>query len=297
MNAAALRSNGLALLALAAVVDSSSAYFSRLAAIDGFTMASGRGLFAFLFILALLVLRDGRGTWRALVGIGVWGLVFAALNSAGMIMNILSLKLTAVANFFMIFATAPFAAAIAGRLVLGEKLDVTTLLAAIAGMVGIAVMMFSGARSGGLLGDILALCVVMTYSAIVLLARYHKFDVLPAICVTTLFSFIFALPMADFTAMPARDIGVLAIFGIFQLGLGNILIFRAVSRIPAAQSGLLGILSAAFAPIWVFVLLGEVPPPATLAGGAIILTAAATHLAWTIYSARRTPAEPVPFAI
>ena len=143
-----------------AVVDSTSGLFTRLLATDGFTTASGRGFAAFLFLLAVLLAGSGRQTLRRLLGIGLFGVAFVALNSLGMVMNILSLSLTSVANFFMIFATAPFIAAIAARIVLGEKLDVATLLAALAGFIGIAVMMFAGARSGGLLGDLLALCCV-----------------------------------------------------------------------------------------------------------------------------------------
>jgi drug/metabolite transporter (DMT)-like permease len=55
---------------------------------------------------------------------------------------------------------------------------------------------------------------------------------------------------------------------------------------------LLGILNAGFAPMWVFLFLHEVPPPATLLGGAIILTAAIAHLVWTISASR--PAAPAP---
>ncbi len=274
---------GLVLLVLGSMVDSTSGLFTRLLGTDGFTTASGRGFMAFAFLLVLLVLRDG---WRgpiALVRIGPWGFAFVALNGIGMVMNILSLANTSVANFFMIFATAPFVAALAGRFFLGERLDLATLLAALAGFAGITVMMASGASSGGLVGDLLAVACLFCYSAIVLVVRRGgDIDMLPAIAVTVLASGLLALPFADFSAVAARDWPILAVFGAVQLAGGNLLIFAAVKRIPAAQSGLLGILNAAFAPSWVYMFLGEVPPPATLAGGAIILTAAVAHLAWSL---------------
>jgi drug/metabolite transporter (DMT)-like permease len=282
------RRNGLLLLTAGAAVDSTSGLFSRLVQTDGFTIASGRGFIASLFLLALLAWRDRDGTLGSLKGIGWAGLAFVLLNALGMIMNMLSLTYTAVANFFMIFATAPFAAAIAGRLVLKERLDLATMLAAAAGFGGIAIMMMSGARSGGLIGDILALGCVLTYSAIVLIVRRSPhLDILPTICLTTLASGILALPFASFSSLDERQWTILAVFGMFQLGFGNLLIFNAVGRIPAAQSGLLGILNAAFAPVWVFLFLGEVPPPATLLGGAIILTATAAHFLWAIRTERR----------
>ncbi|NMD08490.1 MAG: EamA family transporter [Phyllobacteriaceae bacterium] len=78
----------------------------------------------------------------------------------------------------------------------------------------------------------------------------------------------------------------MALFGMVQLAAGNLLLFYAMQRIPAAQSGLLGILNAAFAPLWVLVFLGEVPTSSALIGGAIILSSAAAHMVWTMMRAK-----------
>ncbi len=274
---------GLLLMFAGAAVDSTSGLFTRLIALDGFTIASGRGFAAFAFLLGILFWTSGQGTLRRLAGIGVWGLAFVGLNALGMVMNILSLSLTSVANFFMIFATAPFVAAVGARIFLRERLDPATLLAAVAGFIGITVMMVTGARSGAILGDLLAVGCVLAYSGLVMLMRYHRnLDILPTIALTTLTSGLIALPFAEFSTVGSGDALLLAVFGAFQLALGNILIFSAASRIPAAQSGLLGILNAAFAPLWVFLFLGEIPPASTRAGGAIILTAAVAHLVWSL---------------
>ena len=282
------RPTGLAMLIAGSAVDSTSGLFSRLITADGFTTASGRGFFAFLLLTLVLTWRDRARTLRSLLGIGLGGIAFVLLNASGMVMNMLSLKFTAVANFFMIFATAPFVAALAGRIVLGEKLDLATLLAALAGFAGIAIMMVSGASSGGLIGDLLALACVLTYAAIVMVVRRNPhLDMLPVLALTVLTSGLIALPFASFGGLPGHDWAILVLFGFFQLAVGNLLIFAAVSRIPAAQSGLLGILNAGFAPVWVFLFLGEVPPLATLIGGSIVLGSAAAHLVWTIMQSRR----------
>lgn len=279
---------GLLLLIAGAAVDSTSGLFTRLISADAFTTASGRGFAAFLFLLVLLALRDRLGLWRSLLGVGLWGAAFVGLNGFGMVLTILSLSNTTVANFFMIFATAPFVAALAARLTLGERLDGATMLAAVAGFAGIAVMMFAGARSGGILGDLLALGCVACYCGIILIVRRHPgMDILPVSALTVLLSGLLALPFADFASVTPRDGVLLVMFGVLQLAIANLLIFTAASRIPAAQSGLLGILNAGFAPLWVFFFLGEVPPPATLAGGAIILSAAVAHLVWTMRQAGR----------
>lgn len=272
--------SGLLILILGSAVDSTSGLITRLLGTDAFTAAAGRGLFAALALGAVLWWREGGRAPARLAAVGAAGAAFVALNSLGMVMNILSLRFTAVANFFMIFATAPFVAALAGRVFLAERLDRATLAAALAGLVGIVVMMAGGAQSGGLAGDLLACACVLTYSAGVMVVRLNPgMDMLPVLVLTVLASGLMVLPLADFAAVGGRDWALLAALGIFQLALGTVLIFAAVARIPAAQAGLLGILNAGFAPVWVFLGLGEVPPPATLAGGAIIIGAAALHLA------------------
>jgi len=279
---------GLGLLFVGAAVDSTSGLFTRLLPADGFTTASGRGFVAFAFLFLVLAIRERGRVLAPILGLGLWGAAFVAINAGGMVMNILSLKLTSVANFFMIFATAPFIAAVLGRVLLKERLDLATMFAAVAGFVGIAVMMLGGTSGGVNLGDVLALLVVLTYATIVLIVRKAgALDILPLCTVTVLASGFLSLPLADFSPMTARDWGVLGALGVFQLAIGNLLIFNAVARIPAAQGGLLGILIAGFAPLWVFLVLGEVPPPATLYGGAIILGAAVLHLIWTIRDARK----------
>ena len=275
---------GLMLMLAGAVVDSTSGLFTRLLQADGFTTASGRGFFALVLLLGVLIWRDRRRAGAALAGIGVVGLAFALLNAGGMVMNILSLKYTSVASFFRNFAAAPFVAALTGRAVLGERPETATLLAALAGFAGIAVMMLTGAQAGGqMLGKLLAVGCVLTYASVVLIVRGPPgMDILPVLCLTVGLSGIIAWPFADFSRLTVPDRGLFAVFGMVQLGIGNLLIFAAAARFPPAQSGLLGILNAAFAPAWVFAVLGEVPDRATLLGGAIILGAAVAHLGWTL---------------
>lgn len=281
---------GLLLMLLGSLVDSSSGLFTRLIEADNFTTASGRGFAAFAFLLILMALRDGRAMFGKLAGIGPLGWAFVCLNGIGMVLNVLSLRYTAVANFFMIFATAPFAAGLLGWVVLKEKLDGPTIVAALAGFAGIAIMMFAGARSGGLIGDLMALGCVFTYSCIVLIARRAtRFDVLPIITLTCLMSGLLTVPFSNFPAVTLPDGLMLAAFGTIQLAIGNLFIFAAASRIPPAQSGLLGVFNAGFAPLWVFFALGEVPPQATLVGGGLVLAAAIGHLVYTLSPRRALP--------
>ena len=273
---------GLLLLTIGAVIDSSSGLFTRLITADNFTVASGRSLAAFACLICALAIRERGRIWPSFAGIGKAGIAFALLNGAGMVMTILSLRHTSVANFFMISATAPFVAGLLGWLILRERLDRATALAALAGFAGIAIMMTGKTTANGQFGDLLALACVLTYSAIVLLTRGARFDILPVIALTCLVSGLMPLPWADFASLTLPDASILFLFGAVQIAIGNLFIFAAASRIPPAQSGLLGVFNAALAPLWVFLALGDVPATASLIGGGIVLAAAIAHLGYTL---------------
>lgn len=277
------RNLGLALILMAAAVDSLSGLFTRLVAADTWSMIFWRGIFAAVFVLGCMMVRYRWQAFGKFLAIGSTGVILIALNAAGMVAGLQSMRHTAIANFFMIFATAPFAAAILARGVIGERLDLPTLVAGALGFFGVFVMMIGSAESGKLTGDLLACAVVLSYSLLVLTIRRRNVREFEAVIVlTVLAGSLIALPFAEPFAIPSSDVPLLLLFGVIQLGLGNILIFSAARMIPAAQSGLLGVLNCALAPFWVWLALGDIPPAATIVGGSVVMAAAVGHLAWQI---------------
>ena len=61
--------------------------------------------------------------------------------------------------------------------------------------------------------------------------------------------------------------------GAIQLALGLALFTIGSKSVPAAELSLLSLLEPVLAPIWVWLAFAEIPPVATLVGGAVILAA------------------------
>ena len=61
--------------------------------------------------------------------------------------------------------------------------------------------------------------------------------------------------------------------GSVQLGLGSVCYTLGARHLPAAALQLLALLELVFLPLWVWLVVGEVPAPATLAGGGLVLAA------------------------
>jgi drug/metabolite transporter (DMT)-like permease len=62
--------------------------------------------------------------------------------------------------------------------------------------------------------------------------------------------------------------------------------------VPAIETSLLILLEPALNPLWAWLLAGERPPPAALAGGAVILGAAILHAARSARSPTRAADGP-----
>ena len=74
--------------------------------------------------------------------------------------------------------------------------------------------------------------------------------------------------------------------GCVQLGTGCLLATAASKHLSATELGLLALLEPILGPIWVWVLMGENPGPATLAGGAIVLAAVLANEAFAAWRGR-----------
>jgi drug/metabolite transporter (DMT)-like permease len=120
-----------------------------------------------------------------------------------------------------------------------------------------------------------AVCGV-SYAITIVLARARP-DV-PTTEATVLALLIVAAVTGPFAvmALPAGQMGLMALFGTFQMGLGLVLFTTGVRLIPAADAGLLSVLETVLGPLVVWLAFGEDPGVLTLIGGGIVVAAVVT---------------------
>ena len=95
----------------------------------------------------------------------------------------------------------------------------------------------------------------------------------PTVLLAGLIALSVALPIGWPLTASWRDVGVLAVMGVFQLGLGCLLLTLAVPHLSAAEIGLLSLLETTLGPVWVWLGIGERPSGPALCGGVIVITA------------------------
>lgn len=267
---------------------------------DSWTVVFWRCLFACLFLLAFMLVRDGpQGTIRLFRSMGWPGLTVAFGFATASTCFILAISYTTVANVVLIQAGVPLFAALISWLVFREPISAGTWIAIAAVIAGVAIMV-SGSLGGDIsfLGNGLALMIAVVFAVTtVVTRRYPHVRMTPAACVGSLIAATIGASMAEAWVVSASDFGRLFAFGALNLGLGMAMFVTGARMIPAALAALLGTVETMLAPVWVAILHNEIPDLRTAIGGTVILVALVTYLALEMRRQGRLAARAMPPAI
>jgi len=278
------------LVACAAVCWSSGGLIARLVTTGPWTTSLWRGLFASLFLTLVLWIARRRNIvaqWRE--G-GAPVLIAAVCMATASTCFIFALSRTSVANTAILMSTGPFVAGLLGFLLLGERVAPRTWVTMGVALAGAVVMVSSSYGRGAIVGDLLAVVMAGSFAtATVLVRRHPEIPMAPAAALATALTALVALPLAAPLETSARDLLLLAFFGVGQFGAGFLLFMAGARLIPAAESSLIGMLETVLGPLWVWLVLNERPGAATLTGGALILTALVANTVVDLVTPRRAP--------
>lgn len=277
---------GIALVAASAVVFGLAGVLTKSIDANPLTVTCWRGLIGGILMSAYVMWRR-RGPGGESLRLGLPGWLLAVLGTIASIAFIAAFKNTYVANVVVIYATVPFVVALLAWLIIGEAFRRETAMAAVACLVGVAIMVRSGLGGAHVLGDLLALFMTLTFALYaVLVRRFRDAPVVWAGAVSGLLGFIPAWFVTDPWAVAPADWPLLATFGA-TFALAVVLWTEGARRIPAAEAGLLGTTEVPFGILFAWLFLGEAPPSASLLGGAIVLCAVLAH-SWHDWAASRT---------
>ena len=242
---------------------------------DSWEITFWRSLFMTLFILGVLSLQYRGAVFARLHAVGLPGVIAGALWALMYVCFILALGHTSVANVLVLSSVAPFTSALLGRLVLHERVPARTWLAILAAVGGIVWMFVDSIGSGGLVGNLIALAIPFAFAVNVsILRRSHaQVDMIPTLVLSGIFSMAIALPFALPLEPSSKDIGLLAIMGVVQLGVGVLLMIRAAPHLKAAEIGLLAVLEILFGTLSTWLVVGERPGTGALIGGSVVIAA------------------------
>jgi drug/metabolite transporter (DMT)-like permease len=257
-----------------------------------FEITFWRSLFAALTVAGYFVLVRREGL-RPILATGRPGLLSGSLWAVMFVCFMLALTLTTVANTLLVMSIAPLLTALLAWVVLRLPVPGRTWLAILAATIGMVWMFARGdtAIAGGshLVGMMVALAVPLaSASNLVLLQRARaRVDLVPAVFLGGAISAAIMLPLALPLQAAPRDILLLAVLGVFQLGLPCMLMVVASRHLSAPEISLLALLEVVLGALWAWIGAGEVPATATVTGGTLVLAALIANEAMALRERRR----------
>ncbi|MEM9041948.1 MAG: DMT family transporter, partial [Actinomycetota bacterium] len=278
---------GPALVLASAVMFSFSGVLTKAIDAGSWTVLGWRGVIGGAGIAGYVWFRERNEPVRAVFRLGVRGWLLATVGGVGSITFIFAFKNTFVANVSVIYATAPFIAAVLERVIRGEPMRARTMKTAAVSFAGVVVIVVGSLGSPNLLGDSAAL-VMVTMMAIymVLIRTFPDVDAVLSGAAGGVLLFLIGWPIAQPLDVTQRDALLLAVFGLV-FAAATVLLIEGTRRLPAAEVGLLGSVETPIAIALAALLLQEVPPVASIVGSAIVLSAVLGH-AWSDRSRAQT---------
>lgn len=262
---------GRLLIALAALLWSSSGLFAKAQLFDdwptpsrGLLLAFWRASFAGLFLAPFV--RQARWNTRLAPMVICFTLMNATYLSA--------MTFTTAANAIWLQSTAPLWIFAAGLLLGREALNPHDLAPLVCGALGIALILAYELGGQAQMGTLFGLMSGACYAGVVISLRGLRAE--NAIWIVALNHLVAAAVLSIYAVYANQwpsleQLAVLAAFGVLQMGLPYVLFARGLKLIGSQEASLITLLEPVLMPVWVYLAWGEQPAWWTLVGGGLIL--------------------------
>jgi drug/metabolite transporter (DMT)-like permease len=165
------------------------------------------------------------------------------------------------------------------RIFLGEQIARRTWIAIAVGMCGIAIIVSDGIGRVSLLGDTMALLAAMLLASQLTLVRSRReINMIPAIALGGVIYCLAAMAIGGAPQMPS-DMQALwiGLMGFAVTTPATALLTLGPRYISSPEVGLIVLLETVLGPIWVWLVINEVPSALALLGGAIVVMTLLVH--------------------
>ena len=269
--------SGPAAIFLCAVLWSTAGLFIKLIEWHPLVIAGSRSILAaiVLYILRQITSKKEESQTKKIFSPFVI-LTGGILYASTMILFVIANKQTSAANAILLQYAAPVWAALLGLIILKETPNWKQWVSLV--MVGGGMFLFfnSSLGAGSLTGDILAFISGITFGATAVFMRKAK-DHSP-INIMIIANILTALGTIPFFIMypPVLSLSNLLIvlfLGIFQIGAAAALFSYGIKKVTSVQAMLISTIEPVLNPVWVLIVIGEVPQISAIIGGCIIIIA------------------------
>lgn len=256
---------GRLLVFLAAILWSLAGVFIKSLELHPMTIVFFRSLFASLFFLPFL----GKSGWAVSFSLLVSVTSYTAAISCFVWAN----KLTSAANAIVLQYTAPIFVFLFVRWLFRETINKANRQSLLLGMAGVAIIFAGTTGTPDARGVMVALLSGLLFSIYMTNLRFLAgFDPVILTFVNNLVCWLALLPFSlSQLEVTTGQLMALALMGVVQLGTPYFLFSKAIEKIPLQEASVIVLIEPVLNPIWVALVVGEVPSTWTFTGGGVIL--------------------------
>lgn len=258
------RRTAILFLVIAAVLWSTSGLVIKMMSWEPVAVLAGRSIFSGLVFLAYLRRFPFRPTG--------WQITAALSSIMTQFLYISALRLTTSANAIFLQYSAPVYIVLMGYWLLREKPSKADWLAMLVIFTGLGLFFGDTLSLDNLAGTLLAALSGVSLALMTVALRAQKDghpgeSLLLANAVSAVLGFYFVWQEPWTTSGWAA----IVYLGIIQIGLSFLLYTIAIRVIPALEATLIGTLEPILNPVWVYLIIGEMPGRMALVGGLVVL--------------------------
>lgn len=202
-------------------------------------------------------------------------LILGAISySITVLLFVIANKLTTAANAILLQYTAPIFVAILGIWILKEKIHWYDVVSIAVVFFGISLFFIQGVDKGNTLGNIIAVLSGFFLACVTICLRLQKDgSSVETTWLGNILTFIIALPFIAKVELDMKNIIIIILLGVFQLGISYIFYVNSLKYITALEAILLTAIEPLLNPLWVFIFTGEAPGLLAIIGGIIVILA------------------------
>ncbi|HEY7221541.1 MAG TPA: EamA family transporter [Candidatus Binatia bacterium] len=280
-----LVTRGRWLILSAALLWSLAGVFIKFLDVPPLTIVFYRSLFAGLVFTPWL----RHSAWRVSTPVVVSLVSYTAAISSFVAAN----KLTTAANAIVLQYTAPIFVFLFSRFALKEKVSRLNGCALGVSMFGVGIISLGSAGRPEMAGVLLALLSGLLFAAyIVNLRRARAVNPIYLTWVNNIACALLLLPVVKSElALTSTQLWIVGVMGAVQLGLPYFLFSKGLESVSLQEASLIALIEPVLNPLWVALLVGEIPSPATLAGGGFIISGLAVRYVAPLFGKSASPVK------
>ena len=264
--ASAAPNRGRIYVLLAGLLWSLAGVFIKSLELHPLTIVFYRSLFASMFFLLFVRAKSRTVSVPLLVSVVSYTAAISFFVSAN--------KLTTAANAIVLQYTAPIFVFLFVRLLFREAISKINLTTLFLGMAGVGIIYGGSAGQPDSAGVMMAIFSGFLFSVYMTNLGFLK-SVHPGYLtfVNNLVCWLTLYPLVQSQlSLSLGQASALAIMGVVQLGIPYFLFSKGLETVSLQEASLIVLIEPVLNPVWVALVVGEVPSLATLAGGGIILS-------------------------